>query len=315
MSTAVRVIAWARPDQELLIEDAVREGALELAAVGSPEAGAAIELGRALDSSVEVTLRSAILRNDVDVLWLASADQVEPDELKLLRETSVTAISTEPMPGSLPGETRTSGLVRFVPLMRHSPGYRAAGQVLDQFGERHGAAVIMGCAAGEGTLFARLFDAMDVLEALCGTILHLDAALWRPLGGVPETLRGLRGHLTLNARFPDNRCASATVTDGAGRWMRRLLVLGETGSLHIDDAGFEWISPQGKTLDSHRETGAMSPGRLVAAQLRRWLDNTEPADPPPDAARLLALCEAARLSARTGGSESPGKVLDMLRRP
>ena len=44
------------------------------------------------------------------------------------------------------------------------------------------------------------------------------------------------------------------------------------------------------------------------------LAGIDAADPPPDTARLLALCEAARLSARTGGPETPEKVIEMLRR-
>jgi hypothetical protein len=164
-------------------------------------------------------------------------------------------------------------------------------------------------------LFARLFDAMDLAESLCGPIKELGAALWRPRAGVPETLAGLVGHLTVNVRFADNRCAAATVSDLAGRWFRQVAVLGEGGRLSIDDEGFEWVSPDGRLVDSHREEGRLGPGDLVAIHARRLLEGADAADLPPDGARLLAVCEAARLSARTGADEAPRKVLEMMKRP
>lgn len=44
------------------------------------------------------------------------------------------------------------------------------------------------------------------------------------------------------------------------------------------------------------------------------LEGLDTTDAPPDNARLLALCESARLSCRTGQGETPGKVMEMMSR-
>ncbi|MHC5007602.1 MAG: hypothetical protein ACYTGF_09630 [Planctomycetota bacterium] len=302
MPPTYRLAVWADPEQETLVEGVVRRGGFDLVTVLSPETESVRDL----------------VRQDADLLWLAAPVAIGADERRLLREAAVPAISSVPMPGSvaeIADDPREAPAARFVPLMRHSPGYRAAREVFEQFGHRQCASIVAGSAGGEGTLFARLFDAMDLAQALCGPIKELGAALWRPRAGVPETLAGLAGHLTVNVRFADNRCVAAAVSDLAGRWFRQVTVWGEGGRLSIDDESFEWVSPEGRVIDSHREEGRLEPGDLVAIHARRLLEGADAADLPPDGARLLAVCEAARLSARTGADEAPRKVLEMMKRP
>ncbi len=315
---AIRLVAWAEPGQTPLLRQAVADGTLALAAVGSPDTADGLRLSEDLATERTTTLRDAILRDDGDMLWIASPQPIEKDERRLLREAPTAAVTTEPLPASAadvlsdPDEARTA---HFVPLMRQSPGYEAAADVFETFAERHAANIFLGCGPGQGTLFARLFDAMDLAEAIGGTVEQVHAALWRPLGGVPETLRSLTGTLTINLRFRDNRCASLCISDCAGAWLRRVVVVGAGGCLRIDDGGFEWIAPDGRIVDAHRQQRMPSPGELVARQVRRLLEGRPGIDPPPDTSRLLALCEAARLSAKTGGPEIPDKVIEMLKRP
>ena len=317
MSSTIRLIAWAEPDQVSLVRQAVEVEAIDLAAVGSPDAAAGTRLSETLAAEHTATLREAILRDDIDLLWIVSPREIGGDERRLLREARARTISTEPLPGSAAEvltDAREAQTADFVPLMRHSPGYRAAREVFGHFGERCAMSIFLGSGPGQGTLFARLFDAMDLAEALGGSVQQVHAALWRPLGGVPDTLRGLSGSLTITLRFSDNRCASLTASDCAGGWLRRIVLLGAGGCLCIDDGGFEWMSPDGRLIDAHRERRTISPGELVAGQIRQMLSGIDAADPPPDTARLLALCEAARLSARTCGPETPAKVMEMLKR-
>ncbi len=315
---AIRLVAWAEPGQMPLLREAIEGGTLAMAAVGSPDTADGTQLSEDLATERTLTLRDAILRDDVDMLWIASPQPVEKDERRLLREARAGAVTTEPLPASAadvlsdPDEARTA---HFVPLMRQGPGFERAGEVFDTFGERYAANIFLGCGPGQGTLFARLFDAMDLAEAIGGTVEQVHAALWRPIGVVPETLRSLTGTLTINLRFRDNRCASLCVSDCAGAWLRRVVLVGAGGCLRIDDGGFEWIAPDGRTIDAHREKQTPSPGELVARQVRRLLEGRAGINQPPDTARLLAVCEAARLSARTGSPETPEKVIEMLKRP
>ena len=314
----LRLIVWADPGQEAIIQDAVGRGGFELVAIGSPAARVSGEFGETLAGEHVHTLREAIAREDVDLLWVAAPRRIEADERRLIREARFQTISSEPLLCSVAdflSDPREADTARFVPLLRQSPGYRAAGEVLEQIGPWQSLDVFAGSGPGQGTLFARLFDAMDLLQTLCGPAEMLDAAISGPGPGVPEELSGLRGNLTASVRFGDNRGAAVTVSDQAGRWSRRVTILAEGGCLRIDDDGFDWISPDGESVDAHREAAAVTPGALVAMEVQRRRDHLDAPDPPPDPAGLVALCEAARLSARTAAPEAPRKMLDMLKRP
>ncbi len=317
MPPAARVIAWAEPGLEALIRDAVGAGGFELVAVGSPDTGAAAALSESLSVPRAGELKEAVRRHDAEVLWLAVPVQLQTDECRLIRAADLLAISSEPPADSVaarPDAAQTAA-ARFVPLMRYSPGYRAAGSALDQFGERRCVSVVMTCRQGSGSLFARLYDAMDVIGQLAGEPEWLEAALSSPMGTAPQRLSLLRGHLTANLRFFDDRCACATASDRGGRWWRQVTILGEGGCLRIDDQGFEWISAEGETVDAHREPAAPSPGALVVDHLRQLLGRRGAPGPPADDTRILALCEAARLSCRTAAAEAPRKIMEMLARP
>ena len=79
------------------------------------------------------------------------------------------------------------------------------------------------CGLGQGTLFSRLFDAMDLLQSICGPIESINASLSGPLERVPEDLHALHGHMTINLRFKPNRCACIALSNHAGNWFRGLL--------------------------------------------------------------------------------------------
>ena len=168
---------------------------------------------------------------------------------------------------------------------------------------------------GEGSLFARLFDAIDLLEVLCGDVEMMDAALAGPLSAPPDSLSGLHGHLTLNMRYSGNCCSCVALSNCAGSWFRGVTVLGEAGCLRIDDQGFEWVAPDGEIIDSDRQKKRATPGELIAVHTIRLLENLQTTEPPPVHAKLLAVCEATRLSCRTGQGEAPRKMLEMLSRP
>ncbi len=313
-----RVIAWAEPGQRQLIEDAVDRAELDIAGVGGGTLAAASELADALGVDRLTDLRQALHRDDFDLLWLVSPEPIGADERRLIRELGMAAVSSEPRPMEIadlvldPAEASTA---MFVPLMRRSPGYRAALDTIDEFGQRQMIQITLGSGRGEGSLFARLFDAMDLLETLCGPADGIDAALAAAPASFPESLADLRGHMTLNVRFAKGRCASIAVSDRAGSWSRMLTIVGPAGRLRIDDVGHEWIGADGETVEARPPTEPVTAGALIGEQMIRVLESRDPCgDRPPDTARLLAWCEAARLSCRTGQGETPQKLLEMLSR-
>jgi len=315
-----RLIAWVERGQEKLLTDAMKEARLMLTAVGSPSSSTADAMSKSFSVARVDDLRQAIQQEEVDLLWLAAPERLAADERRLIREVGKATISSEPRPVAIADllmNPREADTAHFVPLFRRSPGYRSAMDAVEEFAPPQCVVVSFACGAGEGTLFARLFDAMDVLEALCGEVEGIDAALAGPLVGVPDSLEDLHGHMTINVRFADNCCAGVSVSDCAGSWHRQVTLFGGKGRLRITDTGDESIGADGRLLNAHNDERSLTPGMLVGMDITRLLENREaPATaPPPNTARLLALCEAARLSCRTKQGETPGKLLEMLSKP
>lgn len=231
------------------------------------------------------------------------------------------------------------GWARVLPLLRHCRAMREAVDLFEHLGPVRTAVFEGWSGPGQGTLGARLFDAMDTLVWLLGAPEQVDAAyVWparaRPIHATTgETLRGLEGDLTANLRFADGRAAAVAVSDRAGRWSRSVTLIGEGGRLRVTDdgaggsggagmgtGGFVWLSADGQTVDASRlarrkrgqeERPDEAFVDAASEQVARLLDQRVPAPAPTDYAAVLAAAGAALLSARTGEAESPRTILRM----
>jgi hypothetical protein len=226
---------------------------------------------------------------------------------------------------------------RFVPLSRGTRPLREAQDVVAQFGAVRAASIVCLGAPAHGTLGARVLDAMDLALTLVGEPETIDAAFLGAHAGqamhtLPgETLRGLHGDLTAHLRFADGRACSILASNQAGRWERVLTLIGSGGRLRIYNDGFEWIGIGGDKLDQSRTRkatrDAFKPptpkaadidapsgyGAAIAEQLSTLL-RAGPGDTSTgvmDLSRVLALGQAALLSARTGEGEAPGTIARM----
>jgi len=173
---------------------------------------------------------------------------------------------------------------KFIPLMKRSACYGEAQDDIEQFGQPISAHCTMTCSFVEGTLWARLFDAMDFIHGLFGPPEVVQAFLHS--NRIPDEPSDLRGHMTVNLQFQHNRVATLLLSDQSS-WKRELQIIGEDHSLTFGD-------------------GDVTTAQLIA----EGIHSTEPTS--ADAPRVLALCEAARLSCLTGSSEQPSRVLEMF---
>lgn len=222
--------------------------------------------------------------------------------------------------------------VEFFPLLRASRPVRDAADVLPQLGAVQLAHVECWSGKAQGSLGARIFDAIDAITSIMGLPDQVDASYVppnRPRGvaaqAATDSLRALEGHLTANMRFADGRAASVICSSRAGRFNRTLTLLGENGRLRVYDDGFAWIGLDGRTIDSARDATrirgadlAIAPHELhavaaIADQLTRALDPAMPDSQPSDLVRVLATAGAALLSARTRQTESPMTLMRMAR--
>jgi len=307
-------MVWCSAEQAPLVRETAATAGLTVVAIGSERISEATELAAQFNARRVDDPRQFSQATEADLLWLAAGDSLNaemPGGMDVLDRPIVTL---QPPLGSLtdasnPPECPTAV---FVPLMRRSPGFEAAAQVLPQFGPVLCVNVFLRSGPGQGTLASRLFDAMDVVNTLCGAPETINAALAGPLAEVPERLSVLCGHMTLNLRFKANRCGCVALSDRAGTWFRGVTVLGDHGHLRISDTGFEWIGVDGTLIDRHAEPASSGLPALIAGQLKHLLVEHPPSDPPMDHVALMALFEAARLSCLTGQDESPAKLIHMM---
>jgi predicted dehydrogenase len=340
---APRTIAWLRAEQAPLVAAVAEAAGLEIVGAGAPGKAQSGAAASALKTKALDDLRAVLASGEADLVWIASPGDfgqagTDSRAVAAAQSRKVKVATLEPIPvsaldlasGGWTAQTGTGGrlidAVHFCPLNRLSAPFREATEVLQSFGHVRAVMVEAWCAPEEGSLGARLFSALDLVHWLLGEPEAIDAAYVSPSHGngfspqPAETLRDLHGEITANLRFADGRIAGLIASDHAGRWNRTATLVGPAGRLRVFDDGFEWIGPDGDKVDQSRQRSrgeAPGPHAVVAIadQLKRLLDPSIPDAGPTDYASILAIGQAALLSARTGQGESPGTIRRMAGNP
>lgn len=339
-----RTLAWLGPAQAPLLTHVAELAGLSWTLAGSPQRGFSTEVARVLRCEAADDLRHALASAQVDLVLIADPGDfgsASPDQdlraLAAARARGVTIATLEPIPAAAldlaPGlwndgadSLHTADLAPLCPLHRTSRPAREAAEPIAALGPPRAMAVEAWANPAEGSLGAQLFSALEAVLALMGEPQQVHAAYTafgitpRLQVGVGETLRGLRGDIGVSMRYDDGRSAWVVASDQAGRWERRMTLLGEKGRLLIDDEGFEWFAPEGQSLDvmKPRKAPKGEPPRpraahAIADSLLRLLPPAPPHDRPIGLASTLAIAQTVLLSARTGQSESPETIHRMLR--
>lgn len=350
-----RAVVWFAPEQAALVEAVVATANLDVTGAGLAPAVSRMRRDPAREAAPADAasrdwlaqrriddLRSALLTSGADVALLAAGSAVEStllEDAELCRAAShkgLRIISLAPFPGAARDGERhrdmlgaLTGPPLFAPLFRRSPGHRVAADAINLFGPLTTLDLSFRSAAGQGALWARLFDAMDFVFALMGRAESVDAAIHGPraetgLRLAPgESLRDLQGDLTAHLRYADGKSGAIALSDRAGRWFRGVTLLGESGCLRLEESGFEWLDGAGALVDSSGQKkraasakdagdgGLAAAAGAIGEEILRAIEGRAGPESPPPLVEILAMCEAALLSARTGQPESPTTVLRM----
>jgi len=324
-----RGIIWCEPDQLELAEVLCKTAALEPIAVGSPDGSISSAMAESIGAHHITDLRQATLDYEHDLVVLMTMNQIKPDEVGSVIGRDSPVVTLEPVPAGIGdgSQKRKDENVRLIPLMRRGRAMRLFREIQDSFQTVRSVSVNMRGNPSHGSLYARLTDAMDAVERVCGGIELLDAAMStssKLSADAPNSLRDLHGHITINARFTENCCACVQVSDAGGRWARGMTILGDGGSVRLTDSAFEWWDHDGKLVDSARfdltadgqktESDPASFVTLIADQIKRQLDPHLPDLEQRDTNRIIAVCEAVRLSLTTGTSETPRKLHQLIQK-
>lgn len=283
-----KLVAWIAPEQSALLAAVIKEAKMNLVAVGTSNQSELATLASSLEVDHCSDIRAMATDYDDAVLWIAEPAAYDVSLCDLLRHRSCSVVTTTPLSGEIEELVAQAGqppAAKFVPLMRRSSGYGEAVDDIEQFGQPTSAHCMMLCSNVEGTLWSRLFDAMDFIDHLFGTPECVQAFLHS--NNVPDEASDLRGHMTVNLQFQHQRCATMLLSDQA-TWKREAFMISEDHSIVVGDRD-------------------ATPVRLIADGIHSDRETTA------DAPHVLALCEAARLSCLTGSVEQPSRVLEMFR--
>jgi len=290
--TRTNIVAWIAPEQITLLTDVVKVAGLHLLAVGTSNQSEINAIATTMKAEPCNDIRTMATHYDDAALLIGEPGAYDVSLCELFRQRIMPAVTTTPLSGNMNLLVQEAGLppaAMFVPLMRRSAGFGEALDDIEQFGKPTSANCTMFCSPIEGTLWARLFDAMDFINGLFGTPESVHA--FHHGGKVPDEPSDLQGHMTVNLQFQQQRCATLHLSDQA-TWKRETCMIGNGRTLLINDGG-------------------ATPAAAIANGIISMLTE-QPQTTTADAPRVLALCEAARLSCLTGSLERPSRVLEML---
>ena len=315
MSSDLRIFAWGDPENATLIHDAAAELGATIVGCGSDSPPRSAELAERLGvPRDDDDLRRQLQRDDFEAIILATTQPLDAAVHSALADSAFAGVTTEPLHGDYAGfaESRSVGSLPFGPLFRFSPGMIELADAIETAGTPHTATLVMQSAVGEGSLFARLYDGVDALLSLLGACERVDAAVTGPRAKSGETLASLGGDISAHLRFESGAAANLTIVTGSSTWSRCMTLATSTSQWLVSDSRAMQVGdePPRSHLDAH-----LRPGVLLAYQIRRTREHAQPhVFRARDDGEVLAVCEAARVSCRTGHSESAVQMLEMIQR-
>lgn len=331
MATAQAILwtdAVAVPRTENILE--LMGESIQPIGIGGPRIAQVDQLAHRWKCPFEDDFRKLLVDWPAKFILLGSVTGVGPEDVQTAISQGSIILTSEPLASELgeliPSKSRDSaglpgqGRIVSTPAFIRSPWWATTIEP-DQALDRPELISFESFGLPEDcSLFARLYDAWQVVLTIGQMPEEIDASLTGPLGNVPENLRGMTGHLGAHARLMNGCSAVLSLSDRAGQSGRVAHMVSNQGHLHVSDCGYHQYNKSGDPIDhAIRREQTPSFAELVASDwqylIRRhptgW--NTLAQTPLTTDANVLSCCLACLLSARTGHPESPGKLLQLHR--
>lgn len=340
--TAPQLAAWLDPGQEDLCRAVVAAAGCELVSVGCSDRGRADLPAAALGVPAASDLRALLISEPVSHVLILGTTDLGTDSsgqdvaaLDAASSRGVHVLTAEPIPAAAlematagwdQFESPPSGLIRVpsvLPMLREH-----FADVFAEFGVARAGHIEILTSPQAGGLASGLWSAAELLLEWFGEPESVDAAYADPVGKpglklLPgETLRGLRGTMTVNVRATSGRAVSIFVTDQAPVERAQMSLIGASGMLLCESDALgehaNWIpaGSAGQGVQSvhpaeHAEDGVVLPAstRWLVRALQAGLNDR------PNVCRvetLLTITQAILLSSRTAQAESPETIARMV---
>jgi hypothetical protein len=310
-------LIWTSGQRVPLVEAVCkRVSGVRVLAVGGPRRAEVSELSERLHTDAADDLRQLIVDRPASFLLLATTAAVSRGDVRQALEQGIDVLMLEPFaahPDQVlnfePGKAPPGRLVQ-TPMLRLAPGYLAAAEPEQVLGKVGSLSITAVSAPDAGSLFAHLADAMDLVVHLLDVPDMIGATLTTNLPAPPDDLRGLTGDLTANLSFGDEAAAAIHVSDRAAVWRRAMVAVGEAATLLVDDLSYRLVGGDPQHIDEAPAERHPEPADLIAGQWQ-WLMQHRAGPAAVNRRAVIACCETALLSCRTGQPESPETFLQM----
>ncbi len=304
-------------------------------AAGHRTVAAARDLGDAFDVPAFDDLRQLLLQHNPQILVLDRPSNADAEFLAACAQQNIGIFSLGPPVHSVAEahdlgaqlEPRTA-LLYIYPRLAGTPGYKHCANA-DEFVKPIRLVVARFFALNHAlaksadlqedairSLTVLAWDAMRTLVELMGLPETIYASV-RGTSSSGESFGDISGSAALTMRFPDDATASVTLSDHVWPWQRELLLLGQAGTLQLDETHYRFADAYGKLIDQGG-TPQCTGAQRALVELKEFIEHFEqPASPHRGWEHLLepvaAMMEAMVVSHRTGQPESPERFLQLRR--
>ncbi|HCD30861.1 MAG TPA: hypothetical protein DER01_00535 [Phycisphaerales bacterium] len=318
VNPAIELILWTNAQRAPLAEQIINQlaGRVTFLAIGGERQPAVTDLARNHDLPFDDDLRKLMIEHPPAGLLLLATDEVGIKDLESAAQSQMMIHTIAPVTSSIPHVSPTTVHCGLLPRFNQCAGWAQAADPLSSLGKLDQIHFTNIGPQTDATLFAQLVDSWEHLLSMSEMPTDVDAVLSSPQA-IPESLEKITGHLCIQARLANGGCIQMTLSDRAAMSRRQMMLFGDEGQIIVTDTSYELYQPDGTIIDNwDGGTDIPSYAQLISDSWYNALTN--PYAQAVDEALVikrrkaaLGCAHACLISARTGESETPGRVLEL----
>jgi hypothetical protein len=274
------------------------------------------DLARKFELPFDDDLRKLMIEHPPAGLLLLSMQDVGMKDLEAAAEAQMMVHSIMPVTSTIAQVSPVTVQCNLLPRFEQSAGWAQAANPLESVGKLDQIHFTNLGSSNDASLFARLVDSWELILSLTHMPTAVDAVL-SCNGPIPENLEKITGHLSVQGRLPSGGCIQMLLSDSGAMSRRQMLMLGSDGQIVITDTQYELYHVDGALIDQW--TGDKDMPTFAQLVSEGWYAAlTNPYAQAMDQAiqikrrkTALGCAHACLISARTGESETPSRVLEL----
>lgn len=315
---AIELIIWTDAARAPLAEQIVTQlaGRVTFLAIGGTRQPAVTDLARKLELPFDDDLRKLLVDHPPSGLLLLSMAEVSIKDLESAAQSQMMVHTIEPVTSTIPLVSPTTVHCGLLPRFDQCAGWAQAADPLSSLGKLDQIHFTNVGPQVDASLFARLVDSWEHVLKMAEMPTDVDAVL-SSSNPIPESLEKITGHLSIQARLSNGGCIQLLLSDCTAMARRHMMLLGNEGQIIVTDSNYALYQPDGTIIDQWAgDVANPTFAQLVSENWYAVLTNpyAQASDESLQIKRrkaALGCAHACLISARTGESETPGRVLEL----